>query len=133
MNEIIRSIESAQLRTDLAPCRIGDTVRVHYKIVEGEKERIQVFQGVVLRVKKGTTDGSFIVRKVSDGIGVERIFPLHAPSIDRIEVATAKTGEKFTTLGLDVRYGGPEQLAEAISRDLALWGPVIKAAGLRVE
>ena len=85
---IIQKIENEHLRADLPKFRAGDTVKVHTRIIEGEKERIQVFQGVVLRVKKGTTDGSFIVRKVSDGIGVERIFPLHAPSIDRIEVVS---------------------------------------------
>ncbi len=83
---IIQKIESEQLRADMPKFRAGDTVKVHTRIIEGEKERIQVFQGVVLRVKRGTTDSSFIVRKVSDGVGVERIFPMHSPSIDRVEV-----------------------------------------------
>ncbi len=83
---IIQKIESEQLRADMPKFRAGATVKVHTRIIEGEKERIQVFQGVVLRVKRGTTDSSFIVRKVSDGVGVERIFPMHSPSIDRVEV-----------------------------------------------
>jgi len=83
---IIQKIENEHLRVDHPTFRAGDTVKVHTRIIEGEKERIQVFQGVVLRLKKGTTDSTFIVRKVSDGVGVERIFPLHAPTIDRIEV-----------------------------------------------
>ncbi len=83
---IIQKIENEHLRADHPRFRAGDTVKVHTRIIEGEKERIQVFQGVVLRLKKGTTDSTFIVRKVSDGVGVERIFPLHAPTIDRIEV-----------------------------------------------
>ena len=85
---IIQKIESEQLRADIPKFRAGDTVKVHSRIIEGEKERIQVFQGVVLRVKRGTTDGTFVVRKVSDGVGVERIFPLHAPWIDRIGVVS---------------------------------------------
>lgn len=85
---IIKKIESEHLRADVPKFRAGDTVKVHTRIIEGEKERIQVFQGVVLRLKRGTTDSTFIVRKVSDGVGVERIFPLHAPTIDRIEVVS---------------------------------------------
>ena len=83
---IIRKIENEHLRMDLREFRAGDTVKVHTRIIEGDKERIQMFQGVVLRVSRGTTDATFTVRKVSDGIGVERIFPMHTPSIDRIEV-----------------------------------------------
>jgi len=83
---IIRQIENEHLRMDLPDFRAGDTVKVHTRIIEGDKERIQMFQGVVLRVSRGTTDATFTVRKVSDGVGVERIFPMHTPSIDRIEV-----------------------------------------------
>ena len=68
--------------------RSGDTVKVHLRIVEGEKERIQVFQGNVIRIKRGTTSATFTVRKVSDGVGVERIFPLNSPFIDRVELIT---------------------------------------------
>ncbi len=86
--DIIKKIESEHLRADVPKFRAGDTVKVHTRIIEGEKERIQVFQGVVMRLKRGTTDSTFVVRKVSDGVGVERIFPLHAPTIDRIEVVS---------------------------------------------
>ncbi len=79
-------IEREQLRTDLAPFKVGDTVRVHVKIVEGDKERIQPFEGVVIRKKAGGIRSSFTVRKISYGIGVERIFPMHSPRIDRIDV-----------------------------------------------
>ncbi|MCX8116704.1 MAG: 50S ribosomal protein L19 [Desulfobacterota bacterium] len=82
----IELIEREQLRTDLMPFKVGDTVRVHVKIVEGDKERIQPFEGVVIRKKAGGVRASFTVRKVSYGIGVERIFPLHSPRIDRIDV-----------------------------------------------
>ena len=66
--------------------RVGDTVRVHYRIREGEKERIQVFEGVVLRIHRGGVGATFTVRKVSFGVGVERIFPLHSPRIEKLEV-----------------------------------------------
>ena len=84
--DIIRQIESEHQRLDIPSFKPGDTVKVHYRIVEGEKERIQVFQGAVLRLRKGTTSSTFTVRKVSEGVGVERIFPIHSPFIDRVEV-----------------------------------------------
>lgn len=86
MSVLIRKIESEHLRTDIPNFRSGDTVKVHLRIVEGEKERVQVFQGNVIRIKRGTTDASFTIRKISDGVGVERILPLHSPFIDHIEV-----------------------------------------------
>ena len=86
--EIIRAIEKEQVRFDLPSFRPGDTVSVSVKIREGEKERIQVFKGVVIRKRKGTTNATFTIRKISYGIGVERIFPLNSPSIDKIEVVS---------------------------------------------
>ncbi len=86
MNGVIDRIESAYLKKDLPHIQIGDTVRVHTKIKEGEKERIQIFEGIVIRWKKGGISSSITVRKVSHGVGVERIFPLHTPTVDKIEV-----------------------------------------------
>jgi large subunit ribosomal protein L19 len=85
---VIEAIEKEQMRVDIPDFRPGDTVKVHARIQEGEKERIQIFQGVVIRKRKGNTGATFTVRKVSYGIGVERIFPLHAPLVDKIEVLT---------------------------------------------
>lgn len=85
---IIEKIEKEQLRLDLPNFTAGDTVKVHVKIVEGNKHRIQIFEGVVISKTKGTTDARFTVRKVSGGIGVERIFPLNSPVIDKIEVVS---------------------------------------------
>ncbi|MEW5772715.1 MAG: 50S ribosomal protein L19 [Thermodesulfobacteriota bacterium] len=82
----IRKIESEQMRMDIPRLHSGDTVKVHLRIIEGEKERIQVFQGNVIRVRKGTANATFTVRKISDGVGVERIFPMHSPFIERVEV-----------------------------------------------
>ena len=83
---IIDRLEREQMRMDIPSFRPGDTVRVHVKIREGEKARVQVFQGIVIVKKKGGIRSSFTVRKISYGIGVERVFPLHSPSIDKIEV-----------------------------------------------
>ena len=83
---IIDKLEREQMRMDIPSFRPGDTVRVHVKIREGEKDRIQIFQGIVIVKKKGGIRSSFTVRKVSYGVGVERVFPLHSPSIDKIEV-----------------------------------------------
>ncbi|MDK2956296.1 MAG: large subunit ribosomal protein [Desulfovibrionales bacterium] len=84
----IQNIEQEHLRLDMPQLKSGDTVKVYLRILEGEKERIQIFQGVVLRLHRGTTDATFTVRKVSDGVGVERIFPMHSPYIERVEVVT---------------------------------------------
>jgi large subunit ribosomal protein L19 len=86
--DVLEMLQKEQMRTDIPDFRPGDTIRVHARIKEGDKERIQVFQGVVIRKRKGTTDATFTVRKVSYGIGVERIFPSHSPTIDRVEIVT---------------------------------------------
>lgn len=82
----LREVEKDYLRSDIPEFRSGDTVRVHVKVREGDKERIQIFQGVVIARRGGGTRESFTVRKISSSIGVERIFPLHSPSIDHMEV-----------------------------------------------
>lgn len=86
MSEIIRSIEQAQLRTDMPEILIGDTVRVWVKVVEGNRERLQAFEGVVIAKRNGSVRETFTVRRVSYGIGVERTFPIHSPRVDRVEI-----------------------------------------------
>lgn len=88
MNATIAALEDAQLRKDLPEFRVGDTIRVHYKIVEGDKERVQVYQGVVIKRHRAGARSSFTVRKVSFGVGVERIFQQHSPRIDKIEAVS---------------------------------------------
>ncbi len=85
---ILEALEKEEMRVDIPDFKTGDTVRVHAKIKEGEKERIQVFQGIVIRKRKGNMGATFTVRKVSYGVGVERVFPLHSPVIDKVEVLT---------------------------------------------
>lgn len=86
MNEIIRSIESAQLKDNVPEFRVGDTVRVQVKVVEGTRERLQAFEGVVIARRNGSVRETFTVRRNSYGIGVERTFPLHSPRVDSITV-----------------------------------------------
>lgn len=83
---VIDTIESRYLRMDIPQFRAGDTVRVYVRIREGEKERLQAFEGVCIKLKRGGARASFTVRKISYGVGVERCFPLHSPMLDRIEV-----------------------------------------------
>ncbi len=86
MNEIIKKIEEAQLKDNITEFRVGDTVRVHGKIKEGNRERIQVFEGVVLKRQGGGNRETFTVRKTSNGIGVEKTWPLHSPNVEKIVV-----------------------------------------------
>ena len=86
MNEIIKNIEAAQMKAEVPEFRVGDTVRVHGKIKEGNRERIQVFEGVVLKKQGGSNRETFTVRKTSNGIGVEKTWPLHSPNVEKVEV-----------------------------------------------
>lgn len=85
-NQLIAKINQAQLRDDLPDFRAGDTVQVHARIVEGTRERIQLFEGVVIKRKGAGVQATYTVRKISNGIGVERIFPLHSPRVAKIDV-----------------------------------------------
>ena len=86
MNEIIRNIEAAQLKEAAPEFNVGDTVRVYGKIKEGNRERIQVFEGTVLKKQGGSTRETFTVRKFSNGVGVEKTWPLHSPNVEKVEV-----------------------------------------------
>ena len=86
MQEIIKNIEAAQLKENVPQFNVGDTVRVYGKIKEGNRERIQVFEGTVLKKQGGSTRATFTVRKNSNGIGVEKTWPLHSPNVEKVEV-----------------------------------------------
>lgn len=86
MNDIIKSIEEAQLKKEVPQFHVGDTVKVYAKVKEGSKERIQIFEGTVLKRQHGSSRETFTVRKTSNGIGVERTWPLHSPNVEKVEV-----------------------------------------------
>lgn len=86
MNDIIKNIESAQLKAEVPQFRVGDTVRVHALIKEGNRERVQIFEGTVLKKQGGSTRETFTVRKSSNGVGVEKTWPLHSPHVVKVEV-----------------------------------------------
>lgn len=86
MNQIIKEIEDSQLKENVQEFRVGDTVRVHGKIKEGNRERIQIFEGTVLKRQGGSNRETFTVRKMSNGVGVEKTWPLHSPNVEKIEV-----------------------------------------------
>ncbi len=112
MSNLVESLQREQMRGDLPDFRIGDTVKVHVKIREGDKERIQVFEGVVIRHHKGLLGATFTVRKVSYGVGVERIFPVHSPQVDRIEVLRRGRVRRSRLYYLRQRHGKAARIRE---------------------
>ncbi len=108
----IREIEREGLRTDHPQFRSGDTVRVHVRITEGDKERVQVFEGVVIQRHRGGMHETFTVRKVSYGVGVERIFPLHSPNVVRIEVKSRGRVRRSRLFYLRGRRGKAARIRE---------------------
>ena len=109
---LIDDLEKQGMRKDIPRVQSGDTVRVHVKIVEGDKERIQVFEGVVIGIKGGGLRETFRVRKVSYGIGVERIFPLHSPRVDKIEIVKKGRVRRAKLYYLRDRKGKAAQIKE---------------------
>ena len=109
---VIQNLERDLMRVDIPPFRVGDTVKVHVKIREGDKERIQVFEGVVIRRHRGGVGATFTVRKVSYGIGVERIFPIHSPQIDKIEVVRKGRVRRSRLYYLRERLGKAARIKE---------------------
>jgi len=114
MNELIRSIEAEQLRTDLADFKVGDTVKVHVKIKEGNRERIQVFEGTVLKRQNGGIRETFTVRRVAYGVGVEKTFPVHAPTIEKIEVVRRGKVRRAKLFYLRNRVGKASKVKELV-------------------
>ena len=113
MNDIIKNIEKEQLRSDLPVIKIGDTVRVYVKVVEGTRERLQAFEGVVIAKKHGGLRETFTVRRMSYGIGVERTFPLHSPRVDRIELVRPDKVRRAKLYYLRERSGKRAKVKEA--------------------
>ncbi len=111
--DVLRAVESSQIRTDLPRFRPGDTVKVHVKIKEGDKYRIQVFEGVVIAHKNNGISSTFTVRKVSSGYGIERIFPVHSPIIEKMEVVKSGKVRRARLYYLRGRRGKAARLKEA--------------------
>ena len=114
MNEILRAIEQEQIRTDLPQFNVGDNVRVHVKIKEGNRERVQAFEGTVIKKQNGGIRETFTVRRVAYGTGVERTFPMNAPIIEKIEVTRRGKVRRAKLYYLRDRVGKAAKVKEAI-------------------
>ncbi len=114
MNEIIKKIEEEQLKQDVTEFRVGDTVRVHAKIKEGNRERVQIFEGTVIKRQGGGVRETFTVRKTSNGVGVERTWPVHSPSIGKIEVVRNGKVRRAKLTYLRQRVGKAAKVKEII-------------------
>jgi len=116
MLEIIRQIEAEQIRTDLPDFHVGDTVKVHIKIKEGAKERVQVFEGTVLKRQNGGLRETFTVRRVASGVGVEKTFPVNAPVIEKIKIVRLGKVRRAKLFYLRDRVGKAAKVKEKIRR-----------------
>ena len=114
MNTIIKNIEDAQLKAEVPAFNVGDTVRVSAKIKEGNRERIQVFEGVVLKKQGGSNRATFTVRKNSNGIGVEKTWPLHSPNVEKVEVVRAGKVRRAKLNYLRGRIGKKAKVKELV-------------------
>jgi len=114
--ELIKSVEAGQLSEDKEIFRIGDTVRVHFKIVEGQTERIQIYEGLCIAKKNSGLRKTFTVRKMSYGVGVERIFPLHSPRVERVEVVRRGRIRRAKLYYIRDRVGKAAKITELIQR-----------------
>ena len=114
MSDIIREIEQSQLKASVDDFKVGDTVRVHNKIKEGNRERIQMFEGTVVKRQNGGARETFTVRKTSNGIGVEKTWPLHSPSVDKIEVVRHGKVRRAKLTYLRDRVGKAAKVKEII-------------------
>jgi len=114
VHKLIKEIEQAQMKAEVPSFNVGDTVRVHGKIVEGTKERIQVFEGVVIKRQNGSLRETFTVRRLSGGIGVEKTWPLHSPRVDKVEVIRRGIVRRAKLFYLRDRIGKAAKVKEAI-------------------
>ena len=114
MNEIIKAIEDEQLKAEVPAFEVGDTVRVHGKIKEGNRERIQVFEGTVIKMQGGSNRATFTVRKNSNGVGVEKTWPLHSPNVEKVEVVRHGKVRRAKLFYLRERSGKSAKVKELI-------------------
>lgn len=114
MNEIIREIEKEQLKETVSDFHVGDTVKVYGKIKEGNRERIQVFEGTVLKIQGGSSRATFTVRKVSNGVGVEKTWPMHSPNVEKVELVRAGKVRRAKLNYLRNRVGKKAKVKELV-------------------
>ncbi len=114
--DVIKAVESAQIRANVEEFRIGDTVKVHFKIIEGKTERVQVFEGIVIAMKRSGLRKTVTVRKISYGVGVERTFPLHSPKIQKIVRVREGRIRRSKLYYIRGRYGKAAKVAELIRK-----------------
>ena len=115
MNAIIKEIEREQLKENVTPFNVGDTVRVYAKVVEGTRERLQMFEGIVIKRQNGGVRETFTVRRIASGVGVERTWPLHSPRVDRIEVVRRGIVRRAKLYYLRDRVGKSAKVKEVIA------------------
>ena len=114
MNDIIKAIENEQLKSDITDFNVGDTVKVYAKVIEGSRERIQVYEGTVLKRQNGGARETFTVRKLSNGVDVEKTWPLHSPIIDKIEVVRRGKARRAKLFYLRDRIGKAAKVKEIV-------------------
>ena len=114
VNEIIKGIEAAQLKSEIPSFNVGDTIRVYAKVVEGTRERLQMFEGVVIKRQGGGIRETFTVRRIASGVGVERTWPVHSPRIDRIEVVRRGVVRRAKLFYLRDRVGKAAKVKEVL-------------------
>lgn len=114
MNDIIKELEQEQLKSDIPAFGVGDTIRVYAKVVEGTRERLQMFEGVVIKRQNGGVRETFTVRRLASGVGVERTWPIHSPRIDRIELVRRGIVRRAKLYYLRDRVGKAAKVKEVI-------------------
>ncbi|XME03889.1 50S ribosomal protein L19 [Lachnospiraceae bacterium C1.1] len=111
---IIKEIEAAQLKAEAPQIKVGDTVRVHNRIKEGEKSRIQIFEGTIIKIQGGSNRSTFTVRKTSNGVGVEKTFPVHSPNVEKVEVVRSGKARRAKLFYLRKLTGKKAKLKEIV-------------------
>ena len=114
MNDIIKNIEAAQLKAEVPEFNVGDTVKVYAKVKEGNRERIQVFEGTVLKIQGGSNRETFTVRKISNGVGVEKTWPMHSPNVEKVELVRAGKVRRAKLNYLRDRVGKKAKVKELV-------------------
>src|SRR5437867_6453559 len=133
MNRVIQSLEQRQVRTDLPPFKAGDSVRVHFQVIEGQRRRVQVFEGIVIKRQGAGVRETFTVRKQSFGVGVERTFPLHSPKIEKIEVTQIGDVNRAKLYYLRAKVGKKARVRAVQRRDKLSSLDAVEDTGEEIE